>query len=67
MISQQERTKLKILARDIGYQVEITVGEIRVLASYGDTLFSNDAAGYFGAAVMLEKLKKARDEGKEIE
>lgn len=65
-ITEAEKTRLKILARDLGYQVKTAGTEIRVVASSGDTVFANDASGYVGAAAMLEQLKTARDRGEAI-
>ena len=63
MLSEQQKIRLQILARDIGCQVRVTATEIRVVARHEETVFGNDVSGYLKAAKMLEKLKSVRDNG----
>lgn len=61
MISEAQKQSLKVLGRDVGYEVTVTVAEIRLSDDHGDTVFVNDETGYFGASVMLRSLKAARN------
>lgn len=59
MITMQQLTSLRVLARDIGFQVHISYEEIRVGDEHGDYVFDNDETGFSAAIVLLRSLKKS--------
>lgn len=60
MITEAQKTRLQVLARDVGYRVQVSSSLIEVKDSHGGYTFDNNDVSYHAAITMLKQLKAAK-------
>lgn len=58
MISQAQKTRLEVLARDVGYRVRVSPSQIEVKDDHGGYTFENSDVSYNAAIAFLKQLKE---------